>query len=60
MCMPSAPNLPPPPPPPPPPPQPTAMKLEAAPGVKEAQQLGARLGTSSLQIPLSTVNVPRG
>jgi hypothetical protein len=34
------------------------MKLEAAPGVKEAQMLGARLGTSALQIPLQNVNVP--
>lgn len=60
MCIaPSGPSAPPPPPPPPAPPQDTAMKIEAAPGVEQAQQLAARLGTASLQIPYSPLNVPR-
>lgn len=61
MCLPSgnAPKAPPPPPPPPPAPEETATKVAAATGVREAQALAARLGTASLQIPFSSVNIPR-
>lgn len=58
MCM-GSPSIPPPPPAPPALPEQAAVGgAQAVPGVQEAQNLAARLGTSSLTIPFNTVNIP--
>jgi len=60
VCLsPDMPKAPPPPPPPPPPPEATATKAEQPDASRQAELLAARLGTSSLSIPYTPIQVPR-
>jgi hypothetical protein len=60
VCIsPGAPMAPPPTPPPPPAPEKTAQTVEQPAVTRQAELLASRLGTSSLAIPFTPIQVPR-